>query len=116
MHRLKDSLPPLYEAHVRLTCDGRTLHADGLPEGPDTVPLPGWYCSGLSAIFHLLESMLPSITCISVLGIWHQGEDPVFCALDLWAQTGEEGFYLPMSSAAMLFQQNGIPYYHKPVF
>ncbi len=106
----------LREARIRLTCNGYTLHADGFPSGPDTVPFPPFYKTGLCQIFNYLEARLPGLTCISVLGIWFQDENPPFYAMDLWVQEGEEGFYLPMSMASSLFQENGIPYYHKPLF
>ena len=114
MKRMKDHLFPLSEAHVTLLFDGETLHADGLPDGPDSRPLPGFYQRGIGSIFHLLESMLPSLTCISIQGVWFLGEDAPFCAMDIWLQTQDRGFYLPMDSAALLFSRNGIPYFHKP--
>ena len=105
-----------YEEHLRLHCDGITLHTDGLRSGPDALPLPELYVRGLSAIFHLLEAMLPGLTCISVMGMWEDNTELPFTAFDLWLQTGEEdGLYLPMATAASLFSQNGIPYFHKPV-
>lgn len=116
---MNDYLYPLYEAHVRLTCDGNALHADGLPQGPDSLPLPAFYRAGVFAIYHILEAMLPSILCISIMGIWSQKQESTeapFCAFDLWIQCDEnEGFYLPMASAASLFSNNGIPYYHQPL-
>ena len=113
MSIVNDYLFSLTEAHVRLTCDGLTLHSDGLPDGPDSLPLPKTLCSGLCQIYFLLERMLPSLSCISVSGIWDtQGAVP-FRAFDIWLQTEEGGFYLPMASATCLFSDNGIPYYHK---
>ncbi len=115
MQKLKNYLYPTHEAHVRITADGNTVQADGVPEWPGSHSLPDYYHSGLCAIFNLLESMLPSLSCISVMGIWQHGDYPSFYAIDLWAQTGQEGFYLPMASAASLFSQFGIPYYHQPL-
>jgi hypothetical protein len=37
------------------------------------------------------------------------------CAFDIWVQAGEEGCFLPMDTAAKLFCQNGIPYFHSPL-
>lgn len=119
MTRLNDYLYPLYEAHARLVCDGKALHIEGLPNGPDSLTLPSFYTSGIFSIFHILEAMIPSLAGISILGIWTEREeekDAPFCAFDLWIQSSEnEGFYVPMTSAASLFSNNGIPYYHKPL-
>ena len=105
-----------YEEHVRVHCDGIDIHTDGLRSGPDALPLPEWYHRGFLAIYHLLESMLPGLICISILGMWEEDESAPFTAFDLWLQTGEEdGFYLPLSSAHTLFSQNGIPYFRKGV-
>ena len=107
-------LYPKYEEHVRLHCDGIALHSDGLRSGPDALPLPEFYSRGLFAVFQLLEAMLPGLVCISVMGIWEDKDDAPFTAFDLWLQTGEEdGFYLPLATAASLFSQNGIPYFRK---
>ncbi|MBO4466588.1 MAG: hypothetical protein J5745_00600 [Bacteroidales bacterium] len=114
MTKLNDTLYPLYEEHVHLLCDGLALHVDGLPQSFSAASLPDFYRVGLCSIYALLERMVPAITCLSVLGIWHAEEDPLVVAFDLWVQTGEEGFYLPMSTAAALFRDNGIPYYHHP--
>ena len=114
---MKDYLYPLNEAHVRLNYDGQDLHLDGLPDGPDSVALPELYRRGFRALYHVLDSLIPGLSCISVLGIWFAGDsDSPFVAFDLWAQRGEEGFYLPMATSASLFQENGIPYFHKPLF
>lgn len=113
---MKDYLYPLNEAHVRLTFDGEALHLDGLPDGPDSVTLPELYRRGLQAVFNVMESLIPGLSCISVLGIWF-ASDPAspLVAFDLWAQRAREGFYLPMATSASLFQENGIPYFHKPL-
>lgn len=116
MTRFNDYLYPMNEAHVRLHYDGDTFHMDGLPDGYESVELPEHYRRGLSAIFNLLESMAPNLTCLSVLGIWfHQQASDPFVAFDLWLQQDTEGFYLPMASSASLFRENGIPYFHKPL-
>ena len=104
-----------YEEHVRVHCDGIGIHSDGLRSGSDALPFPEFYARGLFAIYQLLEAMLPGLACISVMGMWEDDADAPFTAFDLWLQTGEEdGFYLPMATAASLFGQNGIPYFHKP--
>ena len=114
---MNDYLFPLNEAHVRLNCDGDSLHLDGLPDGPDSVSLPELYRRGLRAAYNVLESLLPGLTCISVLGIWFAADAASpFVAFDLWVQRGGEGFYLPMATSASLFQENGIPYFHQPLF
>ena len=114
MKRLNDTIYPLYESHVYITCDAVEFHIDGLPGGPDSAGLPEFYHFGLHMIFHLLERMVPAISCMSVMGIWHQGQQPVFTAFDIWVQTGDEGFHLPMATAAILFSNNGIPYFRRP--
>lgn len=115
MAPFSDYLYPLNEAHVRLHYDGETVHLDGLPAGPDSVSLPELYRRGVQALFNLLESMVPDITCVSLLGIWFaQQPSAPFIAFDIWIQRDSEGFYLPMSSSASLFRENGIPYFHKP--
>ena len=116
MKRENAFLNPRYEEHATLFCDGISLHSDGYRSGPDKLPLPAFYESGLCAIHHLLERMLPGLRGISVQGIWTDEKNAPFCAWDLWLLTGEDdGFFLPMSSAASLFSQNGIPYFHRPV-
>ena len=109
-------LYPNYEEHVRLHFDGISLHSDALRSGPDALPFPELYERGMRAIYHLLEAMLPGLVCISAMGMWEDRRDYPFTAFDLWLQTAEEdGFYLPMATAASLFGQNGIPYFHKSV-
>ena len=107
------------ETHAHLCFDGKTLHTDNCPGEPDALRLPPSFLSGLSAIFHILEALLPSLLCISIMGIWSSQEEDreaPFCAFDLWVQLEqEEGFFLPMASARSLFSDNGIPYYHKPL-
>ncbi len=109
----------LEEVHIRMEMDGGGVLMDGFPEGFKPASLPAFYKSGMLAIFHVLESMIPAMAGISVMGIWSAREadaNAPFCAFDLWVQTGpEEGFYLPMASAHSLFSDNGIPYYHVPV-
>ena len=116
MTQFNDYLYPMNEAHVRLHYDGETFHLDGLPAGQDPVELPEHYRRGMSAIFHLLESMAPNLTCISVMGVWFHREEPdPLVAFAIWLQLDSEGFYLPMASSASLFRENGIPYFHKPL-
>ena len=88
MSRQNDTLYPLYEEHVHLLCDGRQLHIDGLPQNCCASSLPDFYRVGLCMIYSLLETMVPAITCISVLGVWHADEDPLVSAFDIWVQTG----------------------------
>ena len=116
MTQFNDYLYPMNEAHVRLFYDGESFHLDGLPAGAEAVELPEHYRRGMSAIFNLLESMAPNLSCISVMGVWfnQQAQDP-FVAFDIWLQQDAEGFYLPMASSASLFRENGIPYFHKPL-
>ena len=116
MTQFNNYLYPLNEAHVRLYYDGDSYHLDGLPAGHESVELPETCRRGMSAIFSLLESMVPGLSCISVSGIWfhRQSPDP-FVAYDIWLQQDTEGFYLPMASSASLFRENGIPYFHKPL-
>ena len=116
MAAFNDYLFPLNEAHVRLSYDGESIHIDGLPEGPDTLILPELYHRGIRAVYNLLESMAPQISCISISGIWFsQQPSAPFEAFDIWLQQQDEGFYLPMATASTLFRDNGIPYYHKPL-
>ena len=114
MKKENSFLHPLYEEHATLYCDNLTLHLDGFRNGPDFVSLPPLYESGLFAIYSLLERMLPGLQGISVMGIYREDESAPFIAWDLMLLTGEdEGFFLPMESAASLFAQNGIPYYRR---
>ena len=116
MTQFNDYLYPLNEAHVRLFYDGDTFHLDGLPAGLETAELPELYRRGMSAIYNLLESMAPGLSCISVSGVWfHQQTPDPFVAYAIWLQQESEGFYLPMASSASLFRENGIPYFHKPL-
>lgn len=116
MATFNNYLFPLNEAHVRLSYDGETFHLDGLAEGPDTVILPELYQRGIRALYSLLETMVPHLSCISISGIWllQQPSQP-FEAFDIWVQQQEEGSYLPMDTASSLFSENGIPYYHRPL-
>ena len=114
MTRINHFLYSLDEAHIRLTCDEMSLHADGLPEGAGNEPLPEYCQSGLHMVFGLLSRLVPDLCCISVLGVWKQGAPVPFHAFDIWLQTGDGGFYLPARSAASLFSENGIPYFHLP--
>ena len=101
------------EYHVHISCNLTEMHLDGLPEGL-LEDIPEYLRRSMKGIFALLEARIPGLTWISVMGTWIPGARPVFCAFDLWAQTGEEGGYLPMSAAAALFRDNGLPYYHYP--
>lgn len=116
MTQKKDFLFPLFEAHVHLLADDTSIHIEGLPDGPDTLPLPSLYKNGIRAIYNLLETMVPLLSCICISGIWDVRKNVPFTAFDLWIQQEtEEGFYLPMASALSLFRENGIPYYHHPL-
>ncbi|MBO4633852.1 MAG: hypothetical protein J5669_00600 [Bacteroidales bacterium] len=101
------------EYHVHISCNWTEMHLDGLPE-QDGKDIPEHICRGVRAIYALLETRIPGLTWISIMGTWIPGKRPTFCAFDLWAQTGEEGWYLPMETTAALFRDNGIPYYHYP--
>ena len=115
MAHFNDYLYPLNEAQVRLHYDGESFCLDGMPDGQEAVNLPEVYRRGRSDIFTMLESMAPCLSCISVTGVWfHQQEQNPFVAYAIWLQQESEGFYLPMSSSASLFRENGIPYFHKP--
>lgn len=117
MTQFNDYLYPMNEAHVRLLFDGDTYHLDGMPAGQQAAGLPEHYRRGLSAVYGLLENMVPGLSCICVAGIWfHRQEKDPLVAFDIWLQMESEGFYLPMASAASLFRENGIPYFHKPLF
>lgn len=116
MTQNKEFLFPLFEAHVRVLADAASIHIEGLPDGPDTLPLPSLYKNGIRAIYNLMESMVPLLSCICISGIWDVREAHPFTAFDIWIQQEtEEGFYLPMASALSLFRENGIPYYHRPL-
>lgn len=116
MSSFNDYLFPLHEAHAHLTYDGESFHLDGLPNGVDSVVLPELYKRGISAIYNLLEKVIPQLSGIYITGMWFsQQRTAPFEAFDLWVQQGEEGFYLPMATASTLFRDNGIPYYHKPL-
>jgi len=112
MKTLRNATTAPREEHVHLICDGLQLHVDGLPLAEECPTWPPFYRAGLCNIYALLESRLPALTCISVLGIWRAGKDVPVVAFDIWVQTGEEGFYLPMSTAEELFRGQGIPYFH----
>jgi hypothetical protein len=97
MASFNDYLYPLDEAHVRLSYNGDSFHLDGL-DGPDNLLLPELYQRGLRALYNLLESMAPQLTCVCVSGIWFsQSTTSPFVAFDIWLQQEEEGFYLPFS-------------------
>ena len=115
MTQFNDYLYPMNEAHVRLHYDGDTFHLDGLPEGCEPEQLPEAFRRGMSAIYNLLETMAPGLSCISVLGVWFHREPDSLVAFALWLQLETEGFYLPMATSASLFRENGIPYFHKPL-
>ena len=112
-HSKKNPIYPVAESHVSLTCNGISLHIDSLSPLPEASPLNSLYKSGIFMIFSLLESMVPGISCISVEGTWHSGEEFPFCAYSIWVQQEEDGFFLPMQTAAALFQNNGLPYYRR---
>ena len=119
MTRLNSFLYSLEEVHIRLEHDGGGVFLEGFPEGFEHGPLPAFYHNGILAIYHMLESMIPAMVGISVMGVWSTREQDAkapFCAFDVWVQSGpEEGFYLPVASAHSLFSSNGIPYFHAPV-
>ena len=70
-----------------------------------------------TAIFNLLESMLPALSCIGLMGVWFDEEDEnPLVVFSIWVQQENEGFYLQMGTAATLLRENGIPYFHRPIF
>lgn len=104
------------EEHASIFCNGTAFHIDGFRSGPDNLSLPLYYASGFKAIFHLLSGMLPGLIGIDSMGIWTEDTSAPFLAWDLLLLTSEDdGFFLPMSSAASLFSRNGIPYFHRPL-
>lgn len=115
MKHLNDSLFPLYEQHVRITFNGAVLQVEGLPGGSGSASLPSLYSRGLLAIWHLLQTWLPLLGSITLTGIWFSEDALPFCAFDLWVQQDREGFFLPSATTAALLQENGIPYFHKPI-
>lgn len=109
MTQLNHYLYPREESHVSLICNGETLQAEGL--SPNTNHIPQLYQRGCLAIYHLLESHLPFLSCISIKGIWFSQEmESPFVAFSIWVQQEKEGFYLPFATSASLLQANGIPY------
>lgn len=110
----KHHSPSLSEFHVRILCNGVAIQLEGVPASHGTPALHSLYKSGLFMIYHLLECMIPQMDCISVSGTWHPGASLPFRAFDIWVEGDGEGFYLRMDTAAALFADNGIPYYHKP--
>lgn len=105
---------PTGETHARMGFNGRDIYVEGLPEGKEAASIPDLYKKGAGAVYSIIESLLPGVESISFLGIWFEGEALPFVAFDLWAQGEREGFYFPQSTAATLFRDNGIPYFHKP--
>ena len=102
------------EHHIHILCDGNAVHTDGLPGGPDSVRLPDYCVRGIQMIWSLVESRIQGADTVCIGGILFDGDRPAVAAFDIWVQTGEEGFFLPMAVAAKLFSENGIPYYHSP--
>jgi len=108
MSTLTLPLFPVDEYHVHLVDDGLSLHIDGLPSGPETALPPEVVRRGIRTIFNLLESRIRGLTCICLEATWIRGR---FRAYSIWAQLSDEGFFLPMSTAANLFRECGLPFY-----
>jgi len=102
------------EHHIHIICDGKTIQIDGLPESLSEKNLPDYYVRGLQMIYSFIEARIRSVSCVCISGIWFCGSIPAVAAFDIWLQAGEDGFFLPMSTAARLFSDNGIPYFHTP--
>lgn len=102
------------EYHIHIICDGESVHIDGLPGGPDSAKLPDTVLRGLNMIWALVEARVHDAECICISGIGYTGGILQVAAFDIWVQTGEEGFFLPMDVSARLFCENGIPYFHSP--
>ena len=116
MTQFNHYLYPINEVHVRLYYDGEVFHLDGMPEGREEEELPEYYKRGVRSIFNLLESMLPALSCIGLMGVWFGEEDEnPLVVFSIWVQQENEGFYLQMGTAATLLRENGIPYFHKPI-
>ncbi len=102
------------EYHIHIICDGESVHIDGLPGGPDSAKLPDGIVRGFNMIWALVEAMAHDAECICISGIGYTGGILQVAAFDIWVQTGEEGFFIPMDVSARLFCENGIPYFHSP--
>ena len=102
------------EYHIHIICDGQSVHIDGLPGGPDSITLPDSILRGINMIWALVEARVGDAECICIGGIGYTGDVTAVAAFDIWVQTGEEGFFIPMDVSARLFSENGIPYFHSP--
>ncbi len=100
------------EYRIRIIADGIAVNVEGINF---SCPVPDSMVSGLQMIFSLMGTSIRDLSFIAVSAIlFKEGRHSQICAFDIWAQAGEEGFYLPMALCAKLFSQNGIPYYHCP--
>ncbi len=115
MTSFNDYLYPLNEVQVRLYFDGESFYLDGFPQEAEPAELPEVCKRGVRAIFNLMENMVPGLTCLIIQGVWFHKQENPFVAFSIWLQHDPEGFYMPMASAASLFQENGIPYFHQPL-
>ena len=102
------------EYHIHIICDGQSVHIDGLPGGPDSAKLPDGIVRGFNMIWALVEARVGDAECICIGGIGYTGDVTAVAAFDIWVQTGDEGYYLPVDVSARLFSENGIPYFHSP--
>ncbi|MBR1887390.1 MAG: hypothetical protein IJ813_02865 [Bacteroidales bacterium] len=103
------------EHHIHIVADGKSVRVDGIPEYCGPFKLPENIVRGIEMIWALVESRVRTATCICIGAIGYTGDPPAVCAFDIWVQAGEEGCFLPMDTAAKLFCQNGIPYFHSPL-
>ena len=104
----------IMEYHIHIICDGQSVHIDGLPGGPDSITLPDTILRGINMIWALVEARVGDAECICIGGIGYTGDVTAVAAFDIWVQTGDEGYYLPVDVSARLFSENGIPYFHSP--
>ena len=91
MTRLNSFLYSLEEVHIRLEHDGGGVFLEGFPEGFEHGPLPAFYHNGMLAIYHMLESMIPAMVGISVMGVWSTREQDAkasFFAVEVWVESG----------------------------
>ena len=102
------------EYHIHIVCDAESVHIDGLPGGPDSMTIPENIVRGINMIWELVNARIKDADCVCVSGIGYTGEKLVIAAFDIWVQTLDEGYYLPMDISAKLFSENGIPYFHSP--
>ena len=102
------------EYHIHIICDGQSVHIDGLPGGPDSITLPDSILRGIIIFWALVEARVGAAECLCTGGLGYTRDVTAVAAFDIWVQTGDEGYYLPVDVSARLFSENGIPYFHSP--